>query len=425
MKRLIAAIVPVALALASCAGAREAPEPELQAEDIEFVNVALEPGKDLQSLVNSAHRIGRELVIHGEPGENVISSPVSLILALGMLAEGASDNALTEIESAIGVSGDKRSETMAAVIRSLREFDGDVSSFNPEKELGEEPFVHVANQLVVDDDFTPEGDFLINLKRFHDSGIALLDLSDESSIEPLSVWVRHHTAGLIRKTSIVPNNKLRLVMQNAVLFASRWSQPFDEQFTKDHPFYTLDGQTIDVPMMDGEIKVNLGEKDGWRLASIPYRQRFVATVVLPPEGVDPADMTDELLAGLIADAATGRSQKTIVMLPRLDLESKLDLVESLEALGVTKIFDPEADPLHRTCADEVLIVDQMSQQARLKVREDGTIAAAVTEVGEAGEVRAPEEPELFIVDRPYLFLVHDNESGLPLFYSAIRNPIAQ
>jgi serpin B len=56
--------------------------------------------------------------------------------------------------------------------------------------------------------------------------------------------------------------------------------------------------------------------------------------------------------------------------------------------------------------------------------EEGTEAAAATAVvmGETARMRQPEQPEQFVVDHPFLFLIVDRESGAVLFAGRIADP---
>lgn len=154
MKRYGVALVALVLALGGCGSAVEVQE--LRDPDVRFEKVTTQQVPSLGTLAEHSRAAGVGLIAGLDPAENMVTSPLSLTLALGMLAEGANGQALQELEDVLGVHGLDRSYSMAAAITMLRAHDGDIDSFNPDAEPSQEPFVHVANQLLVDDDFTVE-----------------------------------------------------------------------------------------------------------------------------------------------------------------------------------------------------------------------------------------------------------------------------
>ncbi len=70
-----------------------------------------------------------------------------------------------------------------------------------------------------------------------------------------------------------------------------------------------------------------------------------------------------------------------------------------------------------------LFIDEIIHQAFVDVDEAGTEAAAATAVIVA-EVGAPAEPKQVTVDRPFIFLIRDIETGTILFVGRVLNASA-
>jgi len=67
---------------------------------------------------------------------------------------------------------------------------------------------------------------------------------------------------------------------------------------------------------------------------------------------------------------------------------------------------------------------QAAQQVRLIVDEEGTVAAALTEIGiEASAVDSSSTVE-FTVDHPYVLRIVDQASGIALIEAAVLDPAA-
>ena len=93
-------------------------------------------------------------------------------------------------------------------------------------------------------------------------------------------------------------------------------------------------------------------------------------------------------------------------------------------MGLGHLLTPETAGLDGLLVDPPgpPYVGQAWQQAVLQVDEEGTRAAAVTELGMmAGSARV-EQPIQFVVDRPYLFVVADSGTGWPLFLASVLDP---
>jgi serine protease inhibitor len=145
-------------------------------------------------------------------------------------------------------------------------------------------------------------------------------------------------------------------------------------------------------------------------------------VVLPAAG-----RFDEIRAELSpawlesVDQAEKNFDRTVsVSLPKFQFDwGTTSFKKPLEALGMTDAFSGAADftgmvkspPLH---------VQDVLQKATIGVDESGTEAAVATAVAfrDAG---VPMNPQVFDVDRPFLFMIHD-AAGALLFVGQVTNP---
>jgi serpin B len=410
--------------LAACAGAPAADEGLERAEGVQARTVALDDATRLPDVVAAARRIGTVTMGHGPRDGNVVVSPASIAVALAMLSEGARSHSLTQLEAVLGAEGDERRDAFAALRTALGEHDGD-PAVTQDEELPDAPVLHLADQAVVHDGADVSEEYLAALAEHFDAGIQRTDLTSSDAKRLLDAWVRHHSGGLVEESAIEPNPDLRLVLQDAVVLAARWAQPFDSG-TRDRPFTLASGEVVDVETMTGLVHVPYAEVEGWRAARLPYVEAFHTDVLLPPEGTDPASATPELLAA-VDEALDHRGEVATsveVTLPTLDVRGEpLDLLGPIAALGAPSVLDPGTADL-TGIGPENLYVGQAFQQAVLLVDEDGTRAAAVTELGtEAVAGLAPAPPEVRLhLDRPFLLTIDHTDTSWPLFVAAVRDP---
>ncbi len=405
--------------LAACAAPGPATDEGLvRADGVEPRVVSVADASALPDVVDATRRIGT-ITLAAAPGdENTVVSPSSLAVALAMLAEGARTHTLAELDQVLGASDGERRDAFAALRGLLLEHDGDPAVVQSD-ELPEVPLVHLAAQVVVDDEFDVDPAFLEALAVTFDAGAQRVDLSSSDGTEVLGSWVRHHSGGLIEDTAIEPDPDLRLVLQDAVVLAARWAQPFDEQATSDASFTVPDGTVVQAETMHALLDVAYAEVDGWRAARLPYVDALHADVVLPPEGADPAAVTPEVLAELDHGLDAAAPISVQVALPTLDISpDPLDLMDVFAQLGAPSLTTaPDLSGL----GPGELVVGQANQQAVLQVDEAGTVAAAVTEIG-VDEAAAPMPEQELNLDRPFLFTVAHTDTSWPLFLATVRDP---
>lgn len=422
MKRIVAAAAASLLLLSSCSG--DSPSEEARGSST-FVSTWISdvPSDELVAVTDRAYAMGLQL--GKNPSGNSVASPLSLLLALSMLGEGATGEAANQIDKAWGVSGDDRSRLTAALITSLGAYDEGLADFDGKGSPPERPLLHIANRMVADDEFEPSSAFLERLATYHDAPLGRVDLASTKASDFLDAWVNEHTAGLIPTSAIQPKPELRLVFQNAVLFAASWEEPFSKESVFDDTFSLADGRNIQVPAIHASRSVRYARSGDWQAIQLDYTDGFTAEIVLPPEGTDPASLPADQLAQLMKDLR-GREVELIIMFPTLDIQTKNDLLDDIQELGMGALLIPDAKPLTGIAnTDDPLYLNQAIQQATLRVDADGTVASAVTEFGVETLAAPGETPQAFLVDRPYLFLVHHEESGIPVFLAAVRNPIEE
>jgi serine protease inhibitor len=419
----IATATSAALVLAACSAA---PTGTTQyRSEVAYEPVSLDSAPALPGVIAANDALGLTMLRTGGEAAgwegNTVVSPFSAYVALAMLAEGARGGTASAFDAALGASGEARTDAVAALRGALLEYDGDPALAALE-ELPEAPLLHLADRVVLDDQFAPEDAYLDALARRFDAGIETVDLGDPAAKQVLDEWVDRQTGGLVPESAIEPDPNLRLVLQDAMVLAARWLQPFDPGLTGESPF-EAPGGTVDVNTMRGSSgwAWTVTETGDWTSVRMPYVEGFVADLVLPPVGIDPADADQATLTRLWTEgSAAPDGPLVVVSLPVLDLRARmLDLTPALAELGLGELFD--GPDLSGITTAEDLHVTQAVQQALLKLHEEGTVAAAVTEIGVAGSA-APTEIVEVNFDRPFLVRVAHADTNLTLFLAAIRDP---
>ena len=220
---------------------------------------------------------------------------------------------------------------------------------------------------------------------------------------------------LIADGTIKPETVLALV--NALYLKASWLETFDENATTDHSFTTLDGNTVDVALMNGTSSSS-ARGDGWVAASKSYVGGLSAQFILPDEG-----RFDEIAANLptvLIDFDLNRTSGAELAVPRFETRTSTELSPALNALGLTAPYEPGG--LLGIANDSRLVIDQVIHEAFVAMDEDGTEAAAATVVVGYPLSGPPSPPVPVVLDRPFLYRIVDDTSGATLFVGQITDP---
>jgi len=422
----------VGLALAGCA---TAPGPvdldgvEVRAE-VAFVGA---PSADVDELAiaraGAMSRLGTELVAT-KPGENMVVSPVSVLLAFAMLREGASGQTADELDAMFAFDPAEPGEAIATLRANLAGFDGDVSLVDSE-EPPAEPLLHVADALFAAPDVALGPEFLDRIARFHDAGVFEADFAAKKAKPLLDAWVARETGGLIDEAPNDPDPDTKLALFNAVVFAAQWQRWFDVDETTERPFTLADGSDVTVDMMTGVFEVRYAARDGWRAVELPYAAGFAMLLALPDEGSGPlsveqwAAVREEFAPASDGDLPLDEDHSpeldlsvVALWLPRWEFGASLDLMETLGPLGLAAPFDDRGE-LYEVFPGGY--VTDAAHTATITVAESGTVAAAITQIAMT-ESAAPVPNVELRLDRPFDFQIVASTDQLPLFTGHVANP---
>lgn len=347
--------------------------------------------------------------------ENPVLSPVSAYLALGMAGAGAKGDTLLEFKQVLG-------EDLVCIPHSL---------MTTLPKDGENMQISLANSAWVDDDFEAKQDYLVAIDSYYQSEVYQAVLSDAQTMEDMNSWIDTNTNGLIDKLLEEPlDEDVRLVLFNTIYFKGKWMAEFDKNNTRERDFTKEDGSVEQVDMMhlyeENLPYINTDKAVG---AILPYKESSLAMVALMPAGNDTVREMYEKLTWEDISQMTKEQNWTLcnVQLPKFEVEFARELNDSLKNMGLQKAFvETEADlsGMGTSKNGGNIFIDLVQQKAVVIVDEEGTEAAAVTEVVVADEscIMYEEPPVDIFFNRPFLYMIVDMEKDIPLFVGIMDNP---
>jgi serpin B len=250
----------------------------------------------------------------------------------------------------------------------------------------------------------------------------------EAAGRAINRWVERKTRGkiteLIRPATLTPDTAL--VLANAIYFKARWLGEFQEQATRKEAFHLSAAKTVTgVPLMHQTNECRYLDGGTFQLLELPYERGQLAMVVLLPKKVDGLADLEKALTAERLEAWRARAQpyEVHLTLPKFKVTAGFTLEQDLAALGMADAFSEKAD-FSGISRKRHLFIAQVAHKAYVAVNEQGTEAAAATEVEETCSDQP--EPKLkkatFRADHPFLFLIRHTATGSILFLGRLVNP---
>jgi len=392
-------------------------EPISGPQEITSLPRQLEAGET--ALVQADNAFGFKLfreVNAEEDGGNVFIAPLSVGMALGMAYNGANGTTQEAMRNTLELQGleiPEVNESYRSLIELLRNLDPAVE-------------FRIANSIWYDQAYTFEQSFLDVNRDYFDAEVAGLDFADPSAAQTINDWVDRNTSGRITEIVDSPiSPELVMFLINAIYFKGDWTNPFDEELTREGAFTLADGSQRQVEMMSyaspDTVLAYFDSDGGVQVLDMKYGGKAYSMTIVMPE--QPGDI-DALVQGLDSEVWDGwidglAEVQAQVTMPKFTLEYEIELKSALEALGMGIAFDPSnADFTGIYSGIERVYISKVKHKTFVDVNEEGTEAAAVTSV----EIGVTSLPPMIVVDRPFLFAIREKFSGTILFLGVVLDP---
>ena len=364
-------------------------------------------------------------------GNNLFYSPYSISLALAMTYAGARGDTETQMAGTLHFNLPQHSLHPAFNALDLALASRGKDS---QGEDAEGFILRIANAVWAQHDYQFQQTFLDLLAESYGAGVRpanFREAPDESRVT-INDWIAEQTedriVDMIPKEAI--DNLTRMVLTNAIYFRAAWASPFEERDTSEAPFQLLDGSETLVPMMRQTKRFRYARMDGYQVVDLPYVGHEISmTILLPDEGRF-REFEDSLDAALV-ERVLGDTQRefTALVMPKFELESQFELAETLEQMGMPNAFDRFTSDFSgmdvNSCfAGDIpcLFISEVIHQAFVSVNEQGTEAAAATAaIVREVSMEMSTSPDV-VIDRPFIFLVRDSDTGAILFLGRVLDP---
>lgn len=358
-----------------------------------------------------AFRLYRELA---GVKNNFCFSPYSISCLMAMPYLGADSGSAAELQTALNYPD--RPETAFAALQQR-------FARTAEKE---DVTLEFLSAIFLQEDIPPRADYRRKIEQFFAPQFELVDFlrRPADAVTRINAAAAEGTHGRI--TKIVDTDDVKnayMVLLNCVYFLGRWESPFDRHFTRPEEFHQADGTSTPVPFMRQTANYRYAKLPYGQAIQLNYRPGDLSMLFLLPEPDSSLETLEQLLsAEEWAKVLQQLSQQKIdLFLPKFKLTSEMNLIPPLKALGLDDVFTPGKADFSGITDAFPLYIGLIKQKVFLEVDERGSEATVATAIGMwTGSVPRPEPPPLTLrLDRPFLYAIIDNATGMILFLGRI------
>ncbi len=378
--------------------------------------VPIQVNEKSKKVITAGNRFGfelfREVLKTEDKDKNLMISPYSVEMALSMTYNGAGGDTKKAFENVLHTDElplSDLNQSMADLTKALITVDPKV-------------IFHVANSIWYRNTFSVEDDFLNINKKYYDAEVKPLDFNDPGSKNIINNWVDEKTNHKIPEIvdQIDPLSVMFLI--NAVYFKGIWKYRFEKENTRNMTFHVSADQTKQVPMMYQKGDFSFFYNDIFSAIELPYGQgNFSMIFLLPDPEKSLQDITDNLTPEnwqLWTDSFNKVNELELTI-PKFTFDYGKALNDPLKNLGLGIAFSGDAD-FSRINPDADLYISKVKHKTFVQVDEEGTEAAAVTSV--EIQVTSAGPDKIFILDRPFLFVIKEKYTGSILFIGRVSDP---
>lgn len=333
-------------------------------------------------------------------GKTTLVSPLSVLTALALVQNGAQGDTLAQFEQALG--GLDR-DTLNAYMRAYCDF------------LTESDELKIANSVWTDSSAKAKRAFLQKAVDSYSAQIFSAPLSSKKTVSSINSWVKKNTDGMIPKIIEDADRDAVMMLINAVAFEAKWETPYTNDDIEKLEFNSYSGKSKKTEFMCSTESVYLSDSDAVGFMK-PYKNgRFAFAALLPDEntGIDDyvASLSGDKLMKIFSSAKRGNEVN--VKMPKFRAEYSAQLIDTLKKMGVKDAFDSKTADFSSLIENRDAYIATVVHKTFIEVDENGTRAAASTLVG--ADTMSLMEPYSVCLNRPFVYMIVDTETNLPLF----------
>ncbi len=357
----------------------------------------------------------KQVMAGNSSGRNVLVSPESVLMCMGMAANGAEGETLDELTRTL-CGSDLDTLNSGAKAWSDAQNDPDLTELFK---------ISSANSAWIKDmeGFNVKQDYINTVSGVYGAEIALAPF-DSSTVSDINSWCSQKTDGMIPKLLNDLPDSAKMVLINAICFEAEWAEQYEEYQCTDGKFSAADGSVRDVTMLSSTEDTYVQDDKATGFVKY-YNGGYAFMAVLPNEGVSVSDYAASMTGDTLTSLFDNRSNDYDVFakLPEFKYDWDDDIKGTLEGMGINHAFDSENAQFSGMTDDTELYIDKVIHKTHIELDRNGTKAAAATAalMTDGAIIAEEKESREVILDRPFIYTIIDTQSGLPVFIGCVND----
>ncbi|MCL2152594.1 MAG: serpin family protein [Oscillospiraceae bacterium] len=344
--------------------------------------------------------------------ENSLISPLSVMLALAMTANGAGGDTLAQMEAVLGGG---------IPLGDLNEYLYSYTKGLPSEESAK---LQIANSIWFRDNenrLIVEPTFLQRNADYY-SASAYSAAFDGQTVDDINNWVEAKTDGMIDKIIDEIEEQHMLFLINAITFDAEWENMYWSTSVKQDYFTDINGEKTKTNFMYSSEHRYINE-DMVQGFIKPYVGGYSFVALLPNEDISIKSYIETLTgSGFLNMIERSKEDSTEVdaVMPKFEYEYMTQMNDALATLGMRDAFNGDIADFSAigTSPEGNLFVSEVLHKTFISVTERGTRAGAATSVAIDAQ-SAPMEVVSIRLDRPFIYAIIDDATNLPIFIGTL------
>ena len=344
-------------------------------------------------------------------GENTLISPLSVLCALAMTANGAKGETLEQMEKVLGMTTEELNLYLYSYMNSLPQ--------------GEKYKLSLANSIWFTDHerFEVNQDFLQTNADYYGADIYKAPFNN-STLKDINDWVKERTDDMIPNILDEIPDEAVMYLVNALAFEAEWSEIYDKNQVRDGQFTKEDGTKQNAEFMYGSEGKYLEDKNA--IGFIKYYKdcEYAFVAMLPNEGVSVSEYIASLDGESLRALLANKQRATVnAAIPKFEAGYDVEMSEILSAMGMQDAFRAEKADFNAlgVSSAENIYINRVLHKTFISVGEKGTKAGAATVVEMTDEMAAVIDPKQVYLDRPFVYMLIDCKNDIPFFIGTMMD----
>ena len=356
-----------------------------------------------EKLQDFSWELFKEVYANREEGTNLMISPISLEVDLGMFLNGLKGTAQQEILKTMGLQ-DFTVEQVNDYFKTL--MDGI-------EKADEAAIFKSANSFWYNQRYTANAGFLTNIQDSYFAKAEAVNFADPQTKDVINAWCAEKTNNRIDKMLDKTDDGDLFHLMNAVYFKASWKDQFEKQLTGKQPFIYADGKADMVDMMSDDFFALYVETDKYQLCLKPFvDDAFQMLFVMPKEGVAMTEILSDDLVKVLKDEEKAQYVTLMLHAPKFTSEyTEKKLFNYMQNINPSFALPSQDIKLLDNYNEEMLL--SAMQKTFFLMDEEGAEAAAVTDIW--GVATSIPDYTYMTLDHPFCYAILESNTFSPLF----------